>query len=196
MKLAVNKNNKDTIMSTENQDINKEQEDIQQEVVQETAEAQEGTEKEVKSAEEVLTEQLANEKDKNLRLFAEFENFRKRTAKERLELLSTASEGVMLALLPVIDDFNRAIVELEKHGESEHLTGIKLIATKFADTLSSKGLVEVEIKAGDDFNADLSEAVTQIPAGDDMKGKVVDVIERGYKLGEKVIRFPKVVIGQ
>lgn len=196
MKLAVNKNNKDTIMSTENQDINKEQEDIQQEVVQETAEAQEGTEKEVKSAEEVLTEQLANEKDKNLRLFAEFENFRKRTAKERLELLSTASEGVMLALLPVVDDFNRAIVELEKQGESEHLTGIKLIATKFADTLSSKGLVEVEIKAGDDFNADLSEAVTQIPAGDDMKGKVVDVIERGYKLGEKVIRFPKVVIGQ
>jgi len=183
-------------MSTENQDINKEQEDIQQEVVQETAEAQEGTEKEVKSAEEVLTEQLANEKDKNLRLFAEFENFRKRTAKERLELLSTASEGVMLALLPVVDDFNRAIVELEKQGESEHLTGIKLIATKFADTLSSKGLVEVEIKAGDDFNADLSEAVTQIPAGDDMKGKVVDVIERGYKLGEKVIRFPKVVIGQ
>jgi len=196
MKIAVNKNNKYTIMSTENQDINKEQEDIQQEVVQETAEAQEGTEKEVKSAEEVLTEQLANEKDKNLRLFAEFENFRKRTAKERLELLSTASEGVMLALLPVVDDFNRAIVELEKQGESEHLTGIKLIATKFADTLSSKGLVEVEIKAGDDFNADLSEAVTQIPAGDDMKGKVVDVIERGYKLGEKVIRFPKVVIGQ
>jgi molecular chaperone GrpE len=196
MKIAVNKNNKYTIMSTENQDINKEQEDIQQEVVQETAEAQEGAEQEVKSAEEVLTEQLANEKDKNLRLFAEFENFRKRTAKERLELLSTASEGVMLALLPVVDDFNRAIVELEKHGESEHLTGIKLIATKFADTLSSKGLVEVEIKAGDDFNADLSEAVTQIPAGDDMKGKVVDVIERGYKLGEKVIRFPKVVIGQ
>lgn len=196
MKIAVNKNNKYTIMSTENQDINKEQEDIQQEVVQETTEAQEGAEQEVKSAEEVLTEQLANEKDKNLRLFAEFENFRKRTAKERLELLSTASEGVMLALLPIVDDFNRAIVELEKHGESEHLTGIKLIATKFTDTLSSKGLVEVEIKAGDDFNADLSEAVTQIPAGDDMKGKVVDVIERGYKLGEKVIRFPKVVIGQ
>lgn len=196
MKIAVNKNNKYTIMSTENQDINKEQEDIQQEVVQETADTQEGAEQEIKSVEEVLTEQLANEKDKNLRLFAEFENFRKRTAKERLELLSTASEGVMLALLPVVDDFNRAIVELEKHGESEHLTGIKLIATKFADTLSSKGLVEVEIKAGDDFNADLSEAVTQIPAGDDMKGKVVDVIERGYKLGEKVIRFPKVVIGQ
>ncbi len=180
-------------MSTENQDINKEQEDIQQEVVQET---QEGVENEVKSVEEVLTEQLANEKDKNLRLFAEFENFRKRTAKERLELLSTASEGVMLSMLPILDDFNRALIELEKHGESEHLTGIKLIATKFTDTLSSKGLVEVEIKAGDEFNADLSEAVTQIPAGDDMKGKVVDVIERGYKLGDKVIRFPKVVIGQ
>lgn len=183
-------------MSTENQDINKEQEDIQQEVVQETTETQEGVENEVKSVEEVLTEQLANEKDKNLRLFAEFENFRKRTAKERLELLSTASEGVMLSMLPILDDFNRALIELEKHGESEHLTGIKLIATKFTDTLSSKGLVEVEIKAGDEFNADLSEAVTQIPAGDDMKGKVVDVIERGYKLGDKVIRFPKVVIGQ
>ncbi|MDM1396107.1 nucleotide exchange factor GrpE [Myroides odoratimimus] len=196
MKLAVNKNNKYTIMSTENKDINKEQEEIQQEVVQDTAETQENVEQEVKSAEELLAEQLASEKDKNLRLFAEFENFRKRTAKERLELLSTASEGVMLSLLPVLDDFNRAILELEKHGESDHLTGIKLIATKFTDTLSSKGLVEVEIKAGDDFNADLSEAVTQIPAGDDMKGKVVDVIERGYKLGEKVIRFPKVVIGQ
>lgn len=196
MKLAVNKNNKYTIMSTENKDINKEQEEIQQEVVQDTAEAQENVEQEVKSAEELLAEQLASEKDKNLRLFAEFENFRKRTAKERLELLSTASEGVMLSLLPVLDDFNRAIIELEKHGESDHLTGIKLIATKFTDTLSSKGLVEVEIKAGDDFNADLSEAVTQIPAGDEMKGKVVDVIERGYKLGEKVIRFPKVVIGQ
>lgn len=183
-------------MSTENKDINKEQEEIQQEVVQDTAETQENVEQEVKSAEELLAEQLASEKDKNLRLFAEFENFRKRTAKERLELLSTASEGVMLSLLPVLDDFNRAIIELEKHGESDHLTGIKLIATKFTDTLSSKGLVEVEIKVGDDFNADLSEAVTQIPAGDEMKGKVVDVIERGYKLGEKVIRFPKVVIGQ
>lgn len=196
MKITDNYNNKYTIMSTENQDINKEQEDIQQEVVQETTETQEGVENEVKSVEEVLTEQLANEKDKNLRLFAEFENFRKRTAKERLELLSTASEGVMLSMLPILDDFNRALIELEKHGESEHLTGIKLIATKFTDTLSSKGLVEVEIKAGDEFNADLSEAVTQIPAGDDMKGKVVDVIERGYKLGDKVIRFPKVVIGQ
>lgn len=196
MKITDNYNNKYTIMSTENQDINKEQEDIQQEVVQETTETQEGVENEVKSVEEVLTEQLANEKDKNLRLFAEFENFRKRTAKERLELLSTASEGVMLSMLPILDDFNRALIELEKHGDSEHLTGIKLIATKFTDTLSSKGLVEVEIKAGDEFNADLSEAVTQIPAGDDMKGKVVDVIERGYKLGDKVIRFPKVVIGQ
>ncbi|MCC9042949.1 nucleotide exchange factor GrpE [Myroides sp. M-43] len=196
MKIADNYNYKYTIMNTENQDINKEQEEIQQEVVQETADAQEGVENEIKSVEEVLTEQLANEKDKNLRLFAEFENFRKRTAKERLELLSTASEGVMLSMLPVLDDFNRALIELEKHGESEHLTGIRLIATKFTDTLSSKGLVEVEIKAGDEFNADLSEAVTQIPAGDDMKGKVVDVIERGYKLGDKVIRFPKVVIGQ
>jgi molecular chaperone GrpE len=102
----------------------------------------------------------------------------------------------MKVLLPVLDDFDRAVSELEKEGESDHLTGIKLISSKLKDTLKGKGLEEVIIIAGDSFNADVSEAVTQIPAGDDMKGKIVDVIERGYKLGDKIIRFPKVVIGQ
>lgn len=143
-----------------------------------------------------LEEQLANEKDRNLRLFAEFENFRKRTARERLELFSTANEDLMKVLLPILDDFDRAIAQMETLGASEHLTGFNLISQKLRDNLSSKGLALVEINKGDVFDADISEAVTQIPAGDEMKGKVVDVIERGYKLGEKIIRFPKVVIGQ
>jgi len=148
------------------------------------------------SEKEQLEEQLATEKDKYLRLFAEFENFRKRTARERLELFATANEDVMKGILPVLDDFDRAILQMESVGASEHLTGFNLISTKLRDNLSSKGLNLVEINAGDHFDADTAEAVTQIPAGDDMKGKVVDVIEKGYKLGDKIIRFPKVVIGQ
>lgn len=148
------------------------------------------------SEKEQLEEQLATEKDKYLRLFAEFENFRKRTARERLELFATANEDVMKGILPVLDDFDRAILQMESVGASEHLTGFNLISTKLRDNLSSKGLNLVEINAGDPFDADTAEAVTQIPAGDDMKGKVVDVIEKGYKLGDKIIRFPKVVIGQ
>ena len=148
------------------------------------------------SEKEQLEEQLANEKDKFLRLFAEFENFRKRTARERLELFVTANEDVMRSILPVLDDFDRAIAQMETLGESEHLTGFNLISTKLRDNLSAKGLVLVEIKKGDTFNADIAEAITQIPAGDDFKGKVYDVVEKGYKLGDKIIRFPKVVIGQ
>lgn len=143
-----------------------------------------------------MEEQLAIEKDRNLRLFAEFENFRKRTARERLELFSTANEEVMKVLLPILDDFDRAIAQMETLGASEHLTGFNLISQKLRDNLSSKGLAVVEINKGDVFDADNSEAVTQVPAGDELKGKVVDVIEKGYKLGEKIIRYPKVVIGQ
>jgi len=145
---------------------------------------------------EKLEEQLANEKDKFLRLFAEFENFRKRTARERVELFSTANEDVMKNILPVLDDFDRAIAQMETLGESEHLTGFNLISTKLRDNLSAKGLSLVEINKGDSFDADIAEAITQIPAGDKFKGKVYDVVEKGYKLGEKIIRFPKVVIGQ
>lgn len=148
------------------------------------------------SIEETLREELQLEKDKFLRMFAEFENYRKRTAKEKLEMYATASEGVMSSLLPVLDDFDRAIAQLESLGETEHLTGFNLISTKLRDTLSSKGLTLVDIKSGDTFDADIAEAVTQIPAGDDMKGKIVDVLEKGYKLGDKIIRYPKVVIGQ
>ena len=142
-------------------------------------------------------DQLKAEKDKFLRLFAEFENYKRRTAKERLELFSTASEEVMVSLLPVLDDFDRASVEIEKDKENETLKGVLLIKNKLYDSLKSKGLAVVEVDKGDDFNADNHEAVTQIPAPNkNMQGKIIDIIEKGYRLGDKVIRYPKVVIGK
>jgi len=151
-----------------------------------------------KKVEEVgFDEQLKIEKDKFLRLFAEFENYKRRTAKERIELFSTASEEVMVSLLPVLDDFDRASVEIEKDKENETLKGILLIKNKLFDSLKSKGLSLVEVSKGDDFNADDHEAVTQIPApSKNMQGKIIDIIEKGYKLGDKVIRYPKVIIGK
>jgi molecular chaperone GrpE len=144
-----------------------------------------------------LEDQLKEEKDKFLRLFAEFENYKRRTAKERIELFSTASEEVMISLLPILDDFDRASVEIEKDLENETLKGVLLIKNKLFDSLKSKGLSLVDAKKGDEFNADDHEAVTQIPApSKDMAGKIIDIIEKGYKLGEKVIRYPKVVIGK
>ena len=149
------------------------------------------------TVEEKLQEDLANEKDKFLRLFAEFENFKRRTAKERIDLFKTANQDVLQALLPVLDDFDRAMVEISKSDDDVLLKGVELIHEKLKSTLVSKGLEQVEVRAGDAFNADYAEAITQIPApSDDLKGKIVDVIEKGYKLGDKIIRFPKVVIGQ
>ncbi|MFD2601092.1 nucleotide exchange factor GrpE [Flavobacterium suzhouense] len=148
------------------------------------------------SAEEKLSEELAKEKDKFLRLFAEFENYKKRTSKERLDLFKTANQEVLQAMLPVLDDFDRAMTQISKSEDEVLLKGVELIHNKLKDTLVSKGLEQVEIKAGDAFDADFAEAITQIPApSDDLKGKIVDVIEKGYKLGDKIIRFPKVVIG-
>jgi len=177
-------------------DKNKEVEEPQ---VEDTATATAEAEKsEGKSAEEQLQDQLVAEKDKFMRLFAEFENYKKRTNKERLELFKTASEGVMLAMLPVLDDFERALTHIEEDKEAEELRkGVLLIYNKLLNTLEQKGLSKIEVNQGDAFNADDHEAVTQIPApSDDLKGKIIDVVERGYKLGDKVIRFPKVVIGQ
>ncbi|WP_442902256.1 nucleotide exchange factor GrpE [Flavobacterium sp. C4GT6] len=146
--------------------------------------------------EEKLKEELAKEKDKFLRLFAEFENYKKRTSKERIDLFKTANQEVLQAMLPVLDDFDRAMAQISKTEDEVMLKGVELIHNKLKDTLVSKGLELVDIKIGDDFNADYAEAITQIPApSEDLKGKVVDVVEKGYKLGEKIIRFPKVVIG-
>lgn len=149
------------------------------------------------TVEEQLAKDLAQEKDKFLRLFAEFENYKRRTTKERIELFKTANQEVLIAMLPVLDDFDRAIIEIAK-SEDEVLTkGVELIHEKLKNTLVAKGLEVVDIKAGDTFDADFAEAITQIPAASEkMKGKIVDVLEKGYKLGDKIIRFPKVVIGQ
>ena len=140
---------------------------------------------------------VQKEKEKFLRLFAEFENYKKRTTKERIELFSTASQELMTSLLPVLDDFDRANQEIIKNSDDEIYKGVSLIQNKLFDTLKSKGLKIVEVNKGDLFDADDHEAVTQIPApSDDLKGKIIDVIEKGYKLGEKVIRYPKVIIGK
>ena len=148
------------------------------------------------SVEEKLTQELAAEKDKFLRLFAEFDNFKRRTAKERIELFKTANQDVLHAMLPVLDDFDRGMIEISKAKDKTLTKGVELIYEKLKNTLVSKGLEEVEIRNGDVFNADFAEAITQIPAPTEkLKGKIVDVIEKGYKLGDKIIRFPKVVIG-
>ena len=143
-----------------------------------------------------LREELAAEKDKFLRLFADFENFRKRTARERVDLFRTAGQEVISSLLPVLDDFDRAIREITRSGDDTTLQGVGLIHTKLKETLKTKGLEEIPVKEGDGFDAELHEAVTQIPAPKKkLKGKVVDVIEKGYRLGDRIIRHPKVVVG-
>lgn len=148
------------------------------------------------SVEEQLKEELAQEKDKFLRLFAEFENYKKRTTKERIELFKTANQDVLQSILPILDDFDRAWNEISKSEEKVLVEGVGLIHNKLKDILSSKGLELVDLKVGDAFDPDFAEAVTQIPApSEELKGKVVDVIEKGYKLGDKIIRYPKVVTG-
>ncbi|MDN3724654.1 nucleotide exchange factor GrpE [Aequorivita sp. SDUM287046] len=144
-----------------------------------------------------LQNEFEREKDRYLRLFAEFENFKKRTARERVEMFRTAGEEIMLSLLPILDDFERALKEIDKIEDNTHVKGVELINNKLRETLRSKGLELMEVSAGDTFNADSHEAITQIPAPEaKLKGKIIDVVEKGYTLGDKVIRYPKVVIGQ
>ncbi len=143
-----------------------------------------------------LEEQLAQQKDQYIRLYAEFENYKRRTQKEKLDFAQYANRNMMTSMLAILDDFERALKEISKSGDSENLKGVELIYNKFKNTLIEKGLKSVEVKAGDDFNVDLHEAITQIPApSDELKGKIVDVVETGYQLHDKVIRFAKVVIG-
>ena len=150
------------------------------------------------AAEKALEEEKAKYaelNDKFLRLFSEFDNFRKRTAKEKLDLTVTASENVIKDILPVLDDFERALQNMEKNGNEADLQGVTLIYNKLKDTLKKKGLEEIEAM-GAEFNTDEHEALTMIPAPEeDKKGKVLDVIQKGYKLNGKVIRFARVVVG-
>lgn len=144
-----------------------------------------------------LQDDLIREKDRYLRLFAEFENYKKRTSRERIEMFKTAGEDVMVSLLPVLDDFERALKEIEKLGDGNHFKGVELINNKLRETLRSKGLELMEVKAGDTFDSDSHEAITQVPAPEKkLKGKIIDVVEKGYTLGDKIVRYPKVVIGQ
>jgi len=142
-------------------------------------------------------QEIGELKDKYLRLYAEFENFRRRTSKERIELISTANAGLLKSLLPILDDFERARAAFEGHGpEVEPLKeGIELIYSKFLRTLESEGLKPMEAQ-GEPFNADLHESVAQFPAAsEEQKGKIIDVLEKGYYLNDKVIRYAKVVVG-
>ncbi|GAB3330641.1 nucleotide exchange factor GrpE [Larkinella ripae] len=143
-----------------------------------------------------VTVELYDLKDKYLRLYADFENFRRRTAKEKIDLISNANEGLLVALLPVLDDFERALKSAETTSDVDALKeGVKLIFNKFYKILEAKGVKSME-SVGQVFNPDLHEAITQFPApSDDLKGKVIDETEKGYLLNDKVIRFAKVILG-
>lgn len=159
-------------------------------------EAKEASIKEEVSPVDKLEADLSESKDKYLRLYSEFDNYRRRTAREKLDLMQTAGERIVVSLLPVIDDFNRAEESLSSNDAKAIAEGVKLISDKFAKTLETEGLKLMETKEGSDFDPDFHEAVTQIPApSKKLKGKIVDTIERGYFLGEKVIRHAKVVLG-
>ena len=184
-------------------DLNKENEGIGDEQSQkinsaeeEQQEGKEAAEEPELSSEQKLLAEVAESKDKYLRLYSEFDNYRRRTSKEKLELIQTAGERIVVSFLSVLDDFNRAEQSLASNDAKAISEGIKLIADKFVKTLDAEGLKLMETKQGTKFDPEFHEAVTQIPApSKKLKGKIVDTIERGYFLGDKVIRHAKVVIG-
>ena len=185
--------------TTEEQKLNEEQVQEEAQLTEEAespeTESPEPTEEDDKMAKIVaLEEALAQEKDQKLRLYADFENHRKRTAKERVELFGSANQELMSALLPIVDDFNRALKNVEN---SEAEEGIRLIYHKFENVLQSKGLKPMEDTTGKDFDVDTMEAITRIPApSPELKGKVVDQLEQGFFLGNKIIRYARVVVGE
>lgn len=148
------------------------------------------------SVEEKLQAEVQQLNDKYLRLYAEFDNYKRRTQKERVELLQTAGKDVIVSLLPVLDDFDRALKAMETAADVAPVKeGILLVSTKLKNTLSQKGLKDVE-SINQPFDTDFHEAITNIPAPtEDLKGKVIDEVEKGYTLNDNVIRFAKVVVG-
>ena len=186
----------------ENENITQEEQLEQEEVTATQQKEEENTDQEneqdsANSAASQLEKELAEQKDKYLRMYSEFENFRRRTAKEKLDMVKTANESMATALLPVLDDFERAMGAFEKDEQDASVQeGVQLIYNKLKKALEQKGVTVMDLKQGDEFDAEFQEAITQIPAPDEkLKGKIVDVVEKGYMLGEKVIRFAKVVIG-
>lgn len=189
------KQNKEEAVEQEKQTVEENQ--SSQEQTEEVKENE--TEKEVQpelSKEEELEQKVADLNDKYLRLYSDFENFRKRTIKEKGDLISNASQGVLKDMLAVLDDFERAIDNNQTSDDAESIKqGFQLIYNKFSNILTAKGLKPMDSK-GEVFDIDHHEAITNIPAEDDMKGKVVDVVEKGYFLNDKVLRYAKVVVGQ
>jgi molecular chaperone GrpE len=183
----------------ENTPIDKEQSEKPEDMSAETATATPAEEPPVMQAEaneiNKLKDELAGAKDKFIRLYSEFENFRRRTAKEKLEMVQTANEQLLQALLPVADDFDRAEKSFREKNDKD-AEGFILIRNKFRKVLESSGVKIMDVKKGSEFNTDLHEAITQIPVEEkNLKGKVVEVVEQGYLLNDKVIRFAKVVVG-
>ena len=180
-----NKKNKKFHQNIDNQSI-KDEEKQNENAVKEDA-------KEVKK--ENFEEKFNELNDKYLRLYSEYDNYRKRTANEKIDLIKTAAEGTILAMLPVLDDFERALTTMEKSEDKAHYEGVMLIYNKLKHTLEQKGLEEIKAM-GEPFNTDEHEALTQIPAPDEsQKDKVIDVVQKGYKLNGKVIRYARVVVG-
>jgi len=181
----------------------KKAEDLKQEetkAVENNAEQEnkeEANEEKAEKSIESLEAEIADLKDKHLRLFSEFDNFRRRTTKERIELFKTAHSDLMLDLLPILDDFDRAVKSFEDSDDAAAIKeGVDLIKNKFEKTLEKKGLKCME-SLHKEFDTDFHEAITEIPApSKDLKSKVVDVVEKGYTLNDKVIRYAKVIVGK
>lgn len=149
------------------------------------------------TTEEEVESGLQEMKDKYLRLMAEFENYKKRTIREKIEMMSTAAKDTLSAMLPVLDDFDRAKASAEQEGSKESFPeGVKLVYNKLYRVLEQKGLKPMDMKDGT-FDPDLHDAITEVPApSEEMKGKIIDVIEKGYFLNDKLIRHAKVVVGK
>ena len=172
---------------------NQEVEEKVEEQLEETQDAQEQT---PEHTIEELRERIADLEDKNLRMMAEFDNYRRRTNKEKLDLMATAGERIFKEMLPLVDDFERATEAMEKTDDIDAVReGIRLIKQKFLSFLDKEDVHAIETD-GEDFNTDEHEAVTTFAAGEEHKGKVIDCTQKGYKLGDKVIRFAKVVVGE
>ena len=173
----------------------KEQEENQEELFSENADQTTAGKADDKVQAELakLKEEIAESKDKYIRLYSEFENFRRRTSKEKLEMIQSAGEQLLKQLVPVLDDFERA--EKAFASNNTDAEGFLLIQSKFRKVLEANGIKTMDVKKGSDFDADLHEAIAQVPAEEELKGKVVEVVEKGYLLNEKVIRFAKVVVG-
>ncbi|MFM1968639.1 MAG: hypothetical protein RL152_16 [Bacteroidota bacterium] len=178
--------------------MNMEEKDMMNNEEQQTS-AQEQEVNSVESASELdfLKKELEEQKEKFIRLYADFDNFKRRNAKERVELIQTAGREVIQSLLEVMDDCDRAEKQMHKSDDVAQIReGIQLVFAKLRNTMQSKGVKEMKT-IGEEFNADFHEAITEIPVTEEkMKGKVVDEVEKGYTLNDKIIRFAKVVVGK